>query len=132
MLCSHVKISPSCRRFPPQTRGEHLRCRSTGEPRGLAGRLLPHQCMCQGCSAGTNKSHFCTAPSPGGAAAAGCHLDFRDPRNRPVPPAKSSLLQPHRRCPGVLGAEPCWQEVLVPADTELCPDSHKHRNLGRV
>lgn len=128
MLCSHLKIAPSCRRFPPQTRGEHLRRRSTGEPRQRGGGCFHNTRTRWHCA---TQIPLCTAPSLGVP-------QLQDvtgtPGNCPVTPANSFLLQPPMHCPGVLGAEACSQEALVPA--ELClylsHVSYKHRNLGRV
>lgn len=123
MLCSHLKIAPSCRRFPPQTRGEHLWCRSTGDA-SAAWR--------GGCFHGThtNKSHFYTSPCPGGATAAGWHLDFRDPQECPCHPSQEI---PHAApCPRSAGSRGVLAGSSRACRETCAGDSYEWRNLGRV
>lgn len=86
MLCSHLKIAPSCRRFPPQTRGEHLWCRT---PRDVSvdswGSRFHDRCTCRYCAAphAARNLIFYTFPFPEGATAAGCWSDLRAPPRTP-------------------------------------------------
>lgn len=123
MLCSHLKISPPCRRFPPQTRGEHLWCRSARDASVVW--LFPWHTP-------TNPIFISSCPWR-------CHScrmlpGLHGPPQEP--PCHCSqqlpLAAPYPRSPRGLGAEICSQEALVPAGTGLCCDSYKWRDLGRV
>jgi len=86
MLCSHLKIAPSCRRFPPQTRGEHLLRRTTRDASvDSRGGCFHGRCMCQCCAAphAARNLIFYTSPFPEGATAAGCWSDLGDPQGHP-------------------------------------------------
>lgn len=135
MLCSHLKIAPSCRRFPPQTRGEHLWRRSTRDARAdWRGGCFHGTRTCWGHAA----LHALTNPIFKLLLSLKvlqlCNVGWTSgtPGNLPVTPA-NSVLQPHMplpRSPGVLGAEACSQEALMTAETELCHERLQTEESG--
>lgn len=125
MLCSHLKIAPSCRRFPPQTRGEHLWRRSTRDARAdWRGGCFHGTRTCRGRAAPRALTNPIFIPLLSLKVLQLCDVGRTSgtPGKLPVTPA-NSLLQPHTplpRSPGVLLAQACSQEALVTAETELC------------
>lgn len=136
MLCSYLKIAPSCRRFPPQTRGEHLWRRSTRDARAdWRGGCFHGTRTCRGRAAPRALTNPIFIPLLSLKVLQLCDVGRTSgtPGKLPVTPA-NSLLQPHMplpRSPGVLGAEACSQEALVTAETELCHELLQTEESGK-
>lgn len=104
MLCSHLKMAPSSRRFPPQTRGEHLWCRSAGD--ASAARLFPWHARVS--HTPTNPIFSCSCPW----RCYGCRME----PGLQGPPGISLRLQPTASSCSPTSQEPrseCWEQRLA-------------------
>lgn len=139
MLCSHLKIAPSCRRFPPQTRGEHLWCHTTRYASADSrGGCFHDRCTCQCCTTPhmvRNLIFFILLLSLKVLQPRDVGWTSDSPLGHPVTPANSFLQQHHVHLPtspGVLEQRLAPRKPLRLQMQGCAMSSFKQSNLGRV
>lgn len=140
MLCSHLNTTPSCRRFPPQTRGEHLWCRTTRDASGDSwGGCFHDRCRCRCCAAPHHMQRgisFFILPLSLKV------LQPRDVGRTSGTPRDTLSLQPTASSGSATSpfppAQEHWEQRLAPRkpsclQMQSCAvSSYKQSNLGRV